>query len=260
MKKYRVVTLWGSTRFKEEFMEVQKKLTLDGMIVISVGLFGHSGDKEVSDGMSEGEVSETKMMLDDMHKSKIDMSDAIFVINPNGYIGESTWSEIVYAAISGKDMIFLEQISDLEIDKRVELDIEKARLLAYQQLDIWKHTAADFPGDTVWNDMVILKHKNKETICPWIVENEEVDPFEEYGDKKMARFIADILLRHNYTGNGSAVEDIAKKRIELKEEVEFYHKHLGIKYPKGYPNNITIDELIDFLSAWREYNPCPDLR
>lgn len=47
MKKYRVVTLCGSTRFKEEFMEVQKKLTLDGMIVISVGLFGHSGDKEV---------------------------------------------------------------------------------------------------------------------------------------------------------------------------------------------------------------------
>lgn len=42
MKKYRVVTLCGSTRFKEEFMEVQKKLTLDGMIVISVGLFGHS--------------------------------------------------------------------------------------------------------------------------------------------------------------------------------------------------------------------------
>ena len=44
---YKIVTLCGSTRFKNEFMEVQKRLTLDGNIVISVGLFGHSGDSEV---------------------------------------------------------------------------------------------------------------------------------------------------------------------------------------------------------------------
>ena len=44
--KYPVITLCGSTRFKEQFMEVQKKLTLEGNIVISVGLFGHSGDSE----------------------------------------------------------------------------------------------------------------------------------------------------------------------------------------------------------------------
>ena len=46
-KKYPVITLCGSTRFKDEFMEAQKELTLAGNIVISVGLFGHSGDKEV---------------------------------------------------------------------------------------------------------------------------------------------------------------------------------------------------------------------
>lgn len=45
---YPVVTLCGSTRFKDEFMEAQKRLTLDGNIVISVGLFGHSGDREAS--------------------------------------------------------------------------------------------------------------------------------------------------------------------------------------------------------------------
>ena len=45
--KYNVVTLCGSTRFKDEFMEVQKRLTLGGNIVIRVGLFGHSGDNEV---------------------------------------------------------------------------------------------------------------------------------------------------------------------------------------------------------------------
>ena len=89
---YPVVTLCGSTRFKDEFMQAQKELTLKGMIVISVGLFGHSGDEEVWDGMDEGAISETKFMLDDMHKSKIDMADGIYVVNPGGYIGDSTWS------------------------------------------------------------------------------------------------------------------------------------------------------------------------
>ena len=51
MAKYPVVTLCGSTRFKDQFMEAQKWLTLEGNIVISVGLFGHSGDREVWDGM-----------------------------------------------------------------------------------------------------------------------------------------------------------------------------------------------------------------
>ncbi len=98
---YKVVTLCGSTRFRDEFFEVQKKLTLDQCIVISVGLFGHSGDSEVWEGMDEGTRTRTKEMLDDMHKRKIDMADEIFVINPGGYIGESTRSEIEYAQAKG---------------------------------------------------------------------------------------------------------------------------------------------------------------
>jgi hypothetical protein len=105
---YRVITLCGSTRFKDAFMEEQKKLTLEGNIVISVGLFGHSGDQEVWDGMDEGTLSKTKEMLDDMHKRKIDMADAIFVINVGGYIGDSTRSEIEYAKASGKRVDYLE--------------------------------------------------------------------------------------------------------------------------------------------------------
>lgn len=99
--KYKVVTLCGSTRFKEKFFEVQKKLTLEGCIVISVGLFGHSGDDEV---WSEG----TKEMLDDMHKRKIDMADEIYVINVDHYIGSSTKSEIEYALAHGKKVNYLE--------------------------------------------------------------------------------------------------------------------------------------------------------
>ena len=107
--KYKVITLCGSTRFKDEFMEVQKRLTLEENIVISVGLFGHSGDDEVWENMDEGTLTKTKEMLDDMHKRKIDMADEIFVINVGGYIGESTRSEIEYARAAGKEIRYLEE-------------------------------------------------------------------------------------------------------------------------------------------------------
>ena len=97
---YKVITLCGSTKFKEEYLRAQKELTLQGNIVISVGLFGHSGDAEV---WTEG----TKEMLDDMHKRKIDMADEIFVINVGGYIGSSTRSEIDYATREGKAIRYL---------------------------------------------------------------------------------------------------------------------------------------------------------
>ena len=108
--KYKVITLCGSTRFKEQFMEAQKRLTLEGNIVISVGLFGHAGDQEVWDGMDEGTLSKTKEMLDDMHKRKIDMADEIYVINVGGYIGDSTRSEIQYAEEHGKAIRYYQEV------------------------------------------------------------------------------------------------------------------------------------------------------
>ncbi len=99
--RFPVITLCGSTRFKEQYLEAQKRLTLEGNIIISVGLFGHSGDDETWEpGIKE--------MLDNMHKRKIDMADGIYVINVGGYIGESTRSEIEYAKSHGKEVIYLE--------------------------------------------------------------------------------------------------------------------------------------------------------
>ena len=100
MGKYKIITLCGSTRFKDEFIAEQKRLTLEGNIVISVGLFGHTGDEEVW-------LEKTKVMLDDMHKRKIDLADEIFVINVGGYIGSSTRSEIEYALNTGKTVKYL---------------------------------------------------------------------------------------------------------------------------------------------------------
>lgn len=101
-KPYKVITLCGSTKFKDAFYEVQKRLTLEGCIVISVGLFGHSGDDEALN-------DETKAMLDDMHKRKIDMADEIFVIDVDGYIGSSTRSEIEYAKKHNKPISYLSE-------------------------------------------------------------------------------------------------------------------------------------------------------
>ena len=99
-KIFPVITLCGSTKFKDEFIEAQKRLSLNGNIVISVGLFGHSGDGEAWDGIN-------KQMLDDMHKAKIRMSDKIYVINKDNYIGESTKKEIEYAKSLGKEVLYM---------------------------------------------------------------------------------------------------------------------------------------------------------
>lgn len=101
--KYKVITLCGSTKFKDDFIREQKRLTLEGNIVLTVGLFGHSGDNEVW-------TENTKAMLDDMHKRKIDMADEIFVINKGGYIGTSTKSEIEYALNTNKKVVYMEKV------------------------------------------------------------------------------------------------------------------------------------------------------
>ena len=99
--KYNVITLCGSIRFKNEFMKVQEELTLDGNIVFTPNFFNNL----------KGEINaETKKMLDEMHRQKIDMSKEIYVINCGGYIGESTKSEIEYAKANGKKISYLEDI------------------------------------------------------------------------------------------------------------------------------------------------------
>ena len=97
--RYKVITLCGSSRFKEEFERINKELTLTGNIVISLGVWGHSGDTFTE---------EQKVMLDDIHKRKIDMADEIFVINKDKYIGASTRSEIEYAILHDKPVRYME--------------------------------------------------------------------------------------------------------------------------------------------------------
>jgi len=92
-----VITLCGSARFRNEIDEAQKKLTLQGHQIFTIeNLVGIEITKE------------TESMLASSHKKKIDLSDAIYVINVNGYIGASTSSEIEYAKSKGKEILYLE--------------------------------------------------------------------------------------------------------------------------------------------------------
>lgn len=99
--KRKVITLCGSTKFKEQFEEVNAQLTMAGYVVISVGVFGHADKVEFTDGQKE--------QLDKVHLQKIDMADEIFVINVGGYIGSSTFKEIFYAKSQFKPVFYLEE-------------------------------------------------------------------------------------------------------------------------------------------------------
>ncbi len=99
-----VVTLCGSTKFKGEFEDVKKRLTLEGKLVITLAFFGHT-DMPEYDWSTDG--SHLKIMLDRMHFQKIRMADYVFVVNPGNYIGESTAREIEYAKSLGKPIEYM---------------------------------------------------------------------------------------------------------------------------------------------------------
>ncbi|WP_341719822.1 hypothetical protein QQG74_09045 [Micromonospora sp. FIMYZ51] len=96
-----IVVLCGSTRFRDYFHRLNQQLTLDGWIVLAPGVYGHA------DGYTPTE--DEKNRLDTLHLRKIDMADRVLVVNPNGYIGESTRNEIAYAERIGKRIGYLER-------------------------------------------------------------------------------------------------------------------------------------------------------
>lgn len=101
--KYPVVTLCGSSKFKTDFIRMERELALKGNIVLSLGVYGHA-DAEYAGAITP----EVKDMLDDLHKERINLSDEIFVINKDGYIGESCRNEIEYARKTGKIIRYME--------------------------------------------------------------------------------------------------------------------------------------------------------
>ncbi|MFT2753186.1 hypothetical protein [Clavibacter sp. Sh2088] len=81
-------------RFAAEMRAANADLTLSGVIVVAPG----DGSEPVTDAQ--------KAALDAVHLRKIDLADRVLVVNPGGYVGESTRREIAYARAAGKPVAF----------------------------------------------------------------------------------------------------------------------------------------------------------
>ncbi len=101
-----IVCLCGSTRFMEAFFEAGWKLTLDGCIVLSVGVCKHA-EHHGAEALGQDVVDR----LDELHLRKIDLADSVMILNVGGYIGESTRRELEYAEKLGKPIRYLEPLS-----------------------------------------------------------------------------------------------------------------------------------------------------
>lgn len=103
-----IVVLCGSTRFVAMFREVNLRLTLQGKIVLSIGCDLRS-DEQVFAGMPEEALTQTKLMLDALHRRKIEAANTVYVLNVGDYIGASTGSEIRWARVLHKPIQWLEK-------------------------------------------------------------------------------------------------------------------------------------------------------
>ena len=104
--KPKIITICGSLRFQDKQMWVAKKLELAGNCVLSV-IYNPPG--VTKENYYEHFTTGDEKILDKMHRVKIDLSDAIYVVNFGGYIGDSTRGEIDYAQANGKEIMWLEE-------------------------------------------------------------------------------------------------------------------------------------------------------
>ena len=105
--KAKVICLCGSTRFTSEMLVIQWELTKQGNVVLSWCALP-DGYIQREDKTHLGEQEDVKEIVDEVHKRKIDLADEVFVLNINGYIGESTRSEIEYAKAHNKPIKYLQ--------------------------------------------------------------------------------------------------------------------------------------------------------
>jgi hypothetical protein len=81
-----------------EMRVANRELTFSGVIVVAPSEADESPTREQKD------------VLDALHMRKIDLADRVLIVNPGGYIGESTRREIAYAQASGKPITFTDPL------------------------------------------------------------------------------------------------------------------------------------------------------
>ena len=93
----KVITICGSMRFKNEMMSIAEELGFEGNCVLTPIFSTDEKAKRTEEQLEK---------LKEGHFKKIELSDAIYVVNVNNYIGYSTNLEIEYAKKLGKDIIY----------------------------------------------------------------------------------------------------------------------------------------------------------
>jgi len=105
----KIITLCGSTRFIEHFAVMSWELEKQGAIVLGLHYLPpcYFADGDIVEShLAEHEA--VAVHFDELHLRKIDLSDSIYVLNVEGYIGESTQREIKYAEKLGLPISYLE--------------------------------------------------------------------------------------------------------------------------------------------------------
>lgn len=103
----KIITVCGSYKFKKEMMEITEKMELMGNCMLT--------PIELTKPNKEAYTEEEASIIDKMHKEKIKLSDAILVVNVNGYIGNSTKDEIEFAKSLNKEIIYYTDLIDRKL-------------------------------------------------------------------------------------------------------------------------------------------------
>ena len=105
----KIITVCGSYKFKKEMLEITEKLALQGNCMLT--------PIELSKPNKEAYTEKEAEIFDKMHKEKIKLADAILVVNVNDYIGNSTKTEIEYAKLLGKEVLYYTDLLYLQFQK-----------------------------------------------------------------------------------------------------------------------------------------------
>lgn len=185
-EKRPIITVTGAEEYKKDMEQIQEKLTKQGCIVVSIGDY-------------------SKEPLT-MRMDKIDLAEELFVINPIWKIEETTWMDICYARLTGKNVSSLESLSYREIQDKENDFLFQAEGLAQKQLEMAQHN--DYLDK---RDFVSFSYKGHTIYDPWIREDMQsepfawnlhedtktgVNPFEYYGKKTAARFIVECVEKN----------------------------------------------------------------
>lgn len=141
----RIVTLCGSTRFWDELAEANMRETIAGRIVLAPGVNMKASHPAWADPAA---AEALKADLDALHKDKIRLADVVLVVNPDGYVGESTRSEIIFARAQDKPIRFTYQPRRVVIPCIANWEkppgvVRAGRGTAWQEPDGWQGAGLD---------------------------------------------------------------------------------------------------------------------